>query len=75
MIHPCLHPACRRERYGARQMCTAAAAATAASTAATAERVHMLKTEQEIRDWAGSRPFFHKRNEKEQKYVKSYQKM
>ena len=53
MIHPCLHPARRRELYSARQMCIAAAvycssccccaaataAATAASTAATAERV------------------------------------
>ena len=48
MIHPCLHPARRRELYSARQMCIAAAvycssccccaAATAASTA-TAERV------------------------------------
>ena len=51
MILACLHPARRRERYCAGQMCTAAsavycssccwwcAAATAASTAATAERV------------------------------------
>ena len=35
MILPILHPARRSERYGARQICTAAAA----STAATAEMV------------------------------------